>query len=56
MDYGRYLVQNETIVTRTEAEFFRALTRWLREPERLQPSGTPRARNSFRHGAIWPAL
>jgi hypothetical protein len=28
-NYDRYLVQNETIVTRTEAEFFRALTRWL---------------------------
>jgi hypothetical protein len=36
-NYDRYLVQNETIVTRTEAEFFSAMTRWLPEPERLQP-------------------
>jgi hypothetical protein len=36
-NYDRYLVENETIATRTEAEFFGALTRWILEPERLQP-------------------
>ena len=36
-NYDRYLVQNVTLVTRTEAEFFGALMRWLPEPESLQP-------------------
>ena len=35
-DYDRYLVQNETVVTRTETEFLAALARWLPEPGRLQ--------------------
>ena len=36
-NYDRYLVLNETILIRIEAEFFALLTRRLPQPERLQP-------------------
>jgi hypothetical protein len=33
-DYDCYLAQDERILTRTEAEFFAVLARWISEPDR----------------------